>query len=148
MKPLMIEQLKELNSIYCLVLLRCFGKINFRKIVLANFILKYPSMLKKLDSNVKLTELEEDNLAVKEKFKFHDSWDKLTFDSLKILICKKLASFDKNKEDIIEKTELTNNCFNKVAKFEEFDKIVERAIIIKKIFNKKSEEEIIHIING
>jgi len=148
MKPIMIDQLKELNAMYCLIILDKFGEIGFKQMVLANFILRYPANLKKLDSNVKLKEEEMDNISIKEKFKFHDSWERLTLDSLRILVCKELAEFKKDLQNKIIKNKETSKAVRTINQFEEFDEVIERSKIIKKIFKNKSDEEVIRIING
>ena len=148
MKPIIIDQLKELNSIYCLIILNSFGEIEFKRMVLANFILRYPINLLRLDPQVKLKKEELINISVKEKFRFHNSWERLTIDSLRILVCKELANFKKNLDEKIIKNKDTTKAVRNINQYEEFDEVIERTNIVKKIFKNKSNEEVIKIING
>jgi len=148
MKPLTIDQLTELNSIYCVVLLKSFKEMTFKKLVLANFIIKYPFKLDRLGFKLPIEENEKKSIFSKKEIKFNESWDKITLDSLKILIAKELAIFDDKIKDLVKKTDLTNKFINSLKKFEEFDNILLRAELIKNILNKTDEKEVVKILNG
>lgn len=148
MKLLSIEQVKEIDAIYCMALIKEFKELEFRKLVLGNFLLKYPMLLKKMIPSIEITENESSGIMVKEGLKYYDSWDKNTIDALRILTSKGLAAFKSSENDIVISTEKTSKGYKLIKEYPEFNHILYRAKDIVDLFNGKDFESIKGEING
>lgn len=141
------DQIKELNAIYCIMIINLFKEIEFKKLVLINFFIRYPKLLDKLSNEFEICELEKNNIA-SENVKFYDSWDKNTMDSVRLLISKELIQFNEEDKEILQSNKFTKSIFNEISKYDEFQKNISRVKILKNLFNKKNVNDLIQIING
>jgi hypothetical protein len=144
-----IEQITELNVSYCAILVNICSELSFKRLVLGNFFLKYPFLVKKIVPDIHLMDYEQQNYTIiKNQVRYCDSWDKVTLDAIRILVSKNLVEFKDNNSDFLISNNNTKKFYQKISKYPEFNETIERSKKMKKKLLRSDLNELMEVING